>query len=185
VKPDKAPVLSYTFSLEKGAFVISGACTAILKGLMFFPRSAEKSSFALAVPEDHADLYQWIRDADSALLKVVSDARIDAEVPPKLKTWDGAPGVLLINFRGDDFPVMEASGRISTFTSSVEIAHGTPVALLVRPGRQTTTSKSKEGGTSLVSWPLFIQGIRVIPNPTEDLMALKNATRPQVAFPAL
>lgn len=186
IRTSTEPHLVFEFDLSIGGFTISGGGSCTLLGVLFFPRvKGEKTSFALAIPDPAP--YAWMQNADDDLRSVLRKTGMKAEVPPKMKTWDGAPGVSLVNFYGDNFPWMDGDDddpRITTFTESINACQGTPIAVLARVGTKTNTSTNKMGEV-VVSWPLYAQGIRLYANPPKELLDLKNATKPGVAFPAL
>lgn len=186
VRCAETPHPVFCFDIQLGGFAISGPGIARLEGVLFFPRmQKEKASFALAIP-DADEGVEWLDQADADLRLALEKTGIKAIVLPKLRSWDGAPGVRLVNFFGTDFPWMdgtETDPQVSTFTESPNAQHGTPILVLVHVGKKTNTSTSKTGEV-VVSWPLYVQGIRMHPKPSVELLDLKNTTKPAVAFPA-
>lgn len=181
----ETPHPSFTFDIQLGGFAIDGSALCRLEGVLFFPRiNKEKTSFALAIADPAP--YAWIERTDEDLRSALEKTGIKAVVLPKMKLWDGAQGLHLINFYGSDFPWMEGSEtdpQVSTFTESTTAQHGTPILILARIGKKTTTTTAKTGEV-VVSWPLYVQGIRVHPRPPKELLELKNSTKPAVAFPS-
>lgn len=183
------PNLVFGFDISLGAFAIKGGCTTTLAGVLYFPRiKGEKCSFALAIPDKppFSDLYAWIGKADRDLATALADSKMNAEVGAKFKTWDGAPGVHLVNFYGDNFPWLDAEDnqpKVTTFQESLNAVHGTPIVILVRVGNKTSISNSKLGD-AVVSWPLYCQSIRIYPDPPPALLELKNGDS-AVAFPMI
>jgi hypothetical protein len=181
------PALSFSFSLDRGGFVIEGSKCAVLRGLLFWPRERPNGiSFAVAFPQSWVERYAWILNADADLKMAIETMHIaDTLVAEKMRTSENLPGVRLLNFFADAKAapfVLETSGEIRTWKESVEIQHGAQVDVVVKPGKNCSRSTLKgPQGEILLSWPLFVQGITIVRKPDPELDECKNDTsRPMI-----